>query len=217
MRCHVVSWAAARPHAICHEMSCSAYAGRISCVLFEHGLRAFHPASPVPRFRHGPVLSIRLRFVLPAARLPRRRDPDSRVSRAGGGAYRGGAARAPDCARETQGAPLPCVSQGFFRRRGRKRLPDTASRILFFLYSSDAASKYKPFSRKNPVFTHEAGFSGNYTGFRAHPRPPRRPDDRGESAFGESRRTTNGDISRRARLWHIGTRTFLDEGPDGPP
>ncbi len=58
-------------------------------------------------------------FVLPAAWLPKRRDPDSRVSCASlcrrGRAYRGGAARAPDCARETQGAPLLCVSQGFFR------------------------------------------------------------------------------------------------------
>ncbi len=60
----------------------------------------------------------------------RRRDPDSRVSCARlcrrGRAFRAGAVRTPDCARETQGARLPCVSQGFFRagaqqERGRLR------------------------------------------------------------------------------------------------
>ena len=68
-------------------------------------------------------------------RLPQRRDPDSRVSCARlcrrGRAYRGGAARAPDCARETEGAPLPLVSQGFFRAGAKweKKRPraDTAS------------------------------------------------------------------------------------------
>ncbi len=61
-----------------------------------------------------------LRSVLPAVRSPERRDPRfARILRgrlcACRRAYRGGAVRAPDCARESQGAPLPCVSQGFFR------------------------------------------------------------------------------------------------------
>ena len=73
-------------------------------------------------------------FVLPAIRLPERRDPLPRVSRARlcrrGRAYRAGAARAPDCARESQGAPLPCVSQGFFapaRTAKRSGLANAAS------------------------------------------------------------------------------------------
>ncbi len=48
-------------------------------------------------------------------------------------AYRGGAARAPDCAREAEGAPLPSASHGFSEsgaarpRNARDAAPDSAS------------------------------------------------------------------------------------------
>ena len=48
-------------------------------------------------------------------------------------AYRGGAARAPDCAREAEGAPLPSASHGFSEsgaarpRNARDAAPDAAS------------------------------------------------------------------------------------------
>ncbi len=85
----------------------------------------------------------------PPPGFPERRDPDSRVSCAGAcacrRAYRGGAVRAPDCARETQGAPLPCVSQGFFRAgangetkrlRGCRLSPPATYNSIEFLRSS---------------------------------------------------------------------------------
>ena len=46
-------------------------------------------------------------------------------ARGRGRAYRGGAARAPDCAREAKGAPLPPAPSGpFSRHRNPKRPPD---------------------------------------------------------------------------------------------
>ncbi len=88
-----------------------------------------------------------LRSVLPAARLPERRDPDSRVSCAGARArrraYRGGAVRAPDCphppARErirAQGTRLPSASRVFFRA-GADAEDEAASgyRLFLTLYS----------------------------------------------------------------------------------
>ena len=108
-----------------------AWSGRFGRVL-----PVFHPVSRVLRLRHG--LSFRSIFVpffpsprrtrrtlqmaalAPPPGCPERRDPSfARILRgracARPRAFRGGAVRAPDCARETQGAPLPCVSQGFFR------------------------------------------------------------------------------------------------------
>ena len=108
-------------------------------------------------FRRGPGFTILhvvpssrfvpLRSVLPAARLPRRRDPDSRVSCAGvrarRRAYRGGAVRAPDCphppARErirAQDARLPSASRVFFRA-GADAEDEAASgyRLFLTLYS----------------------------------------------------------------------------------
>ena len=95
-------------------------------------LRIVRPASPASRLRHGSLLSIRLRPALPAAG---KRVPVSRVSRVRARlrAFRGGAVRAPDCARETVKAadtPLPLISRRFFSpapARTRKRPPDAAS------------------------------------------------------------------------------------------
>ena len=130
MRCHVLSCGPAGPPCdvswnvmICMRMvhvPClvPAWSGRFGRVL-----PVFHPVSRVLRLRHG--LSFRSIFVpffpsprrtrrtlqmaalAPPPGCPERRDPVSRVSCAG--------APAPVRARETQGAPLPCVSQGFFR------------------------------------------------------------------------------------------------------
>ena len=67
-----------------------------------------------------------------------RRDPVSRVSRARPSArVSAGAVRAPDCAREAEGALLPCVSSGFFRaganrEKGQPRA-DAASFLLHYI------------------------------------------------------------------------------------
>ena len=70
------------------------------------------------------------RSVFPAAGLPWRRDPDSRVSCAGARArrraYRGGAVRAPDCAcaparaSRTRDAPRPSAPRGLSRAGARR-------------------------------------------------------------------------------------------------
>ncbi len=123
----------------CHDLHADG-----ACTLSGPGMeRSFRAgASGIPSRFPGPassawaVLSIHLRSVLPiaapnaaniadggvaaAARLPGAAGPCfARILRgracARPRAFRGGAVRAPDYARETQGAPLPCVSQGFFR------------------------------------------------------------------------------------------------------
>ncbi len=95
-------------------------------------VRLVHDRSSIS-FRSTPSRSLR-------RRPGRAADPDSRVSRARlrrrGRAYRGGAARAPDCARETQGAPLPCVSQGFFRAGANAKQETKRPRECRFLPSA---------------------------------------------------------------------------------
>ena len=114
----------------CHEMSCSPCAGIIVCGRSGHrpssraGPWVCPPVSPALHLRHGSLLSSPVRSVLPAARLPKKRDPDSRVSCARLGA-RFAAARlahliAPARARakakaRAQDAPVPPPSRAFFR------------------------------------------------------------------------------------------------------
>ena len=126
-------------HMECHVPSCSV----MICMCAAHilwpvrawscrsrpVLPVFHSVSSALRLRHGSLLSSPLRSVLPAARLPARRDPDSRVTCARlcrrGRAFRGGAVRAhliapaPAHASQTQGTlHLLAESGAFSRRRG---------------------------------------------------------------------------------------------------
>ena len=152
MGCHVLSWSAMRT---AHSLQPFRAWGRP----FGPPLLAFHPGSPSFRFRHGSLLSVPRRSVLPAAApdaaniadggvgaaawLPGAAGPclahnARRCLRARPRAFRGGAYRAPDRpgaparASRTQGAPRPLAESRAFprrRRRRRKRPPDAPSRV----------------------------------------------------------------------------------------
>ena len=89
---------------------------------------------PALRLRHGSLLPVRLRSVLPAADCPVAGPFFARIG-CGRAPVSAGAVRAPDCARardgRTQGAPLLSVPQIFFRagakRKAKRPRADAAS------------------------------------------------------------------------------------------
>ena len=93
----------------CHVLSCSGALRRL-----RPPCRSFVRPCPACRssiaFRSTPFRS-------PRRRCPGRAEPFSARTARAGTRVGAGAVRAPDCAREAQGALLPCVSSGFFSRR----------------------------------------------------------------------------------------------------
>ena len=129
----------------------------MSCSCFRHEaaglaptLPIFHPVFPPSCFRHEALLSLRLRSVLPAAApnapdggvgaaaAPNAAGPFSARNRARAplrtrAPVGAGAVRAPDCAREAEGARLPSASHGFSKtgaarpRSAGEAAPDASS------------------------------------------------------------------------------------------
>ena len=123
----------------CHVLSCS---GALRCL--RPPRRSFVRPCPACRF------SIAFRPTL--FRSSRRRPPgragpfSARIVCARAPPVGAGAVRAPDCAREAQGALVPCVSSGFFSRRretGEGAAPPDAASFLL-PYSSMDFSQVKP-------------------------------------------------------------------------
>ena len=126
----------------CHGMSCFPCGGCICDGRFGHDAAVSDGRSgcsirfPGFGLRHVSLLSIHLRSVLPAARLPRRRDPLSRAFACGRGRVSASArfarliARVGLRARARRRAHLACwPNRGLFSRR-RERRNEAASRTL---------------------------------------------------------------------------------------
>ena len=119
-----------RLSAICHEMSCSLCPRSISCCSFRH----VAAVPGWPRLMCCMSILRSISFPSPRHRLARVAGPCfARIACARGRAFRGGAARAPDCAcaREPNaGRTSPLGFDGVFSRRRRRdgqRPPDAAS------------------------------------------------------------------------------------------
>ena len=128
--------------------------------------RALRPASPPVRGEG------RLRSCVPPSRQSKGRDgvPVSRVIarawvRGRGRAYRGGAARAPDCARETPDAPRPSVPAGVFFAapaiafcRKAERRPRKPPLSTFILHHTAKCQAHPGTGNENPgYFARNAG------------------------------------------------------------
>ena len=129
----------------CHAMSCSPCLRRCSAVPFLHIFPPSHPVPPPGCTQAAGPCFARI------ARAP---------ARARGRAFRAGAVRAPDCARETADAPVPSAPAGAFlrpqplscaeKRERRPRKPPLSTPILphFFSGQARAGNYYKIFMDK---------------------------------------------------------------------
>ncbi len=169
MRCHVPSCGGP---VRCHGMSCFACGRRIACSRSGHGAVVSAWCSGIPsgfpgfRFRHGLSLPSLVAPFSPPPDCPARRDPDSRVMRAGAReprprAFRGGAVRAPDCpgapAREPDAGRTSPVGRigGLFRAGADARGSGSGCLFpsLFLFYSCDEEPKCKPFGQNFSRFS----------------------------------------------------------------